>query len=144
MARSAGFGGDFFFHLNRLRLRVTLQLGQVRTVVSLRRYVRHLPHDPFELGRLLRLLLIVERDFFAKFPRICHLCDVFCFSLDLVSFFSMHACKMMRIRFSLLVFRFLGGVSHVRRFRTPFNYSFSFGKLPFRTLLHNYFSHHFL
>lgn len=103
MARSAGFGGDFFFHLNRLRLRVTLQLGQVRTIVSLRRYVRHLPHDPFKLGRLLRLLLIVERDFFAKFPRICHLCDVFSFSLDFVFFFSMHACKIIRIRFSFLV-----------------------------------------
>lgn len=38
------------------------------------RDIRNFPHDPLELGRLLRLFLVVEGDFLAEFPRIGHCC----------------------------------------------------------------------
>lgn len=74
MARSAGFWGDFFFHLNRLRLRVTLQLGQVRTIVSPSTNDRcHLLHRPLVLLPLLFHLLLLDLYLVPVLARIRHL-----------------------------------------------------------------------
>lgn len=48
--------------------------GKDFPLAYLGRDIRNFPHDSLELGRLLRLLLVVQGNFLAEFPRIRHCC----------------------------------------------------------------------
>lgn len=80
VVRGASFGDGVLLDFSIFQRCVRLELRQCAGLVTLGRHVGHFPHDPLELGRLFGLLLVVQRDFLAKFAWIRHFCWCCCCS----------------------------------------------------------------
>lgn len=74
VVRGAGFGDGVLLDFCIFQRCVRFEFRQCAGLVTLGRHVGHFPHDPLELGRLFGLLLVMQRDFLAKFAWIRHFC----------------------------------------------------------------------
>lgn len=74
VVRGASFGNGVLFDFCIFQRCVRFKFRQRAGLVTLGRHVGHFPHNPLELGCLFRLLLVMQRDFLAKFAWIRHFC----------------------------------------------------------------------
>lgn len=96
--RCSRFGHCFFLDFHIFKLCVGLELCQRVGVVTLGRDIRDFPHDPLKLSRFFGLLLVVQGDFLAEFPRVRHCCFCCCCFLELLLY--SNGCCLTQVFFS--------------------------------------------